>query len=656
MRVALELIEGVRNGQPLSALLGYRFERAMHDAGGLDVYIQPLRDRYPVVANTVTEPPGPAESVAASGVVDGMALHAAWQSASIDWNGIGAGNPDQSRILVILSDLDDALDALGDLSLSESVFQSVRGNYERGGGLLDALSRGDRPPDPEVLRTPRGGTDYVNRLMILLTDGQARSIHWPGAANPRTVSEPRLDQWASQLLPQAQNVKARIEYRVGAVWNELEVSLADLGLGPLDGLTIADAAEQPQLAEIEQRIAYYALTTLPSSPQVDELSLIFTRDPAWTQSELSIPEFMLVARSVRGLIGGARSLLPGDLAATEDQDGSEANLDLVEFSARAAAALDRLDSLAADLETATTAPALRSALLAASLVGAPGAIPEQATGSSTPVTAALSAQAAVVSKILRDLHDKAVAADAAFDRATASPRSLLNHLNGLFGKALGRGFAACPLFTVPDPAGVTAAFGDSASLIASDPSAPARWLQQNTHVRAGVARWDDAASMAELLGGRHREPPTLAQLPHIADDRWLALPFDPAKPRPTAGRVALAAWTYGGGDLTKPAAGLLIDEWPERIPSEAETTGVSFHYDQPDSRAPQALLLAVSPGLDEVWTDDALVQILRETLDLAKVRTVDLESLTGLGQLLPAVLLPFNPDGATIAFTEYWLT
>jgi hypothetical protein len=34
VRLALSFIEGIRNGQSLSALLGYQLERGLHDRGG----------------------------------------------------------------------------------------------------------------------------------------------------------------------------------------------------------------------------------------------------------------------------------------------------------------------------------------------------------------------------------------------------------------------------------------------------------------------------------------------------------------------------------------------------------------------------------------------------------------------------------------------
>jgi len=96
-------------------------------------------------------------------------------------------------------------------------------------------------------------------------------------------------------------------------------------------------------------------------------------------------------------------------------------------------------------------------------------------------------------------------------------------------------------------------------------------------------------------------------------------------------------------------AGILIDEWNERIPSTSETAAVAFHYDQPDARAPQAILIAVCPDSRATWDDDLITATLNETLDLAKIRTVDLDSVQQVGQILPALYFALNLKGATIS-------
>jgi hypothetical protein len=56
----------------------------------------------------------------------------------------------------------------------------------------------------------------------------------------------------------------------------------------------------------------------------------------------------------------------------------------------------------------------------------------------------------------------------------------------------------------------------------------------------------------------------------------------------------------------------------------------------PSARAPQAILLAVSPD-GARWTGAALLDTLEETLDLARLRAVTLERTNGIARILPAI-------------------
>ena len=104
-------------------------------------------------------------------------------------------------------------------------------------------------------------------------------------------------------------------------------------------------------------------------------------------------------------------------------------------------------------------------------------------------------------------------------------------------------------------------------------------------------------------------------------------------------------------------AGLYIDEWTERIPDATQTTALTFHYEEPTARAPQALLLAVNQGA-RAWAwgntadvpvaaSDNIVALLKSTLALAKIRAVDPLSLQDGGQFLPMVYMPTNLAGAS---------
>ena len=71
-------------------------------------------------------------------------------------------------------------------------------------------------------------------------------------------------------------------------------------------------------------------------------------------------------------------------------------------------------------------------------------------------------------------------------------------------------------------------------------------------------------------------------------------------------------------------------------PQNQLTAGVAANVATPDARAPQAILLAVSPD-GQRWSSDRLAQLLRETRELAKLRLVGLERVALIGRLLPAL-------------------
>ncbi len=209
---------------------------------------------------------------------------------------------------------------------------------------------------------------------------------------------------------------------------------------------------------------------------------------------------------------------------------------------------------------------------------------------------------------------------------------------------IGRGFGGQP---PPDLAALQAAFAESITLAGSDPFAISRWLTQMSHVRPAMERFHFASAVTQLITGTPRPSLTLAQLPQTANDRWLALPLYGTTP--ALGRVAIAALAIGDPTTQNSYAGLLIDEWPERIPSATGTAAVAFHYEEPQSRAPQAALLALCPDDRKEWDAQLLQMILEETLDLAKVRTVDVDSIQEVGQILPALYFALNMQGATVS-------
>src|SRR5262249_25022785 len=124
--------------------------------------------------------PRVSEALRARNVADGLGLRRRWRAglAANVWDDTtipfgSAGlpvrtTPEGQAVEAELRALDDAVDALADLLMAESVHQAVQGNAQRAGATDDALSRGGaQAPDVQGVRTPRPGTAVTHRLLVL---------------------------------------------------------------------------------------------------------------------------------------------------------------------------------------------------------------------------------------------------------------------------------------------------------------------------------------------------------------------------------------------------------------------------------------------------------------------------------------------------------
>ncbi len=346
VRGALTLLDGIRQSQSLNALLGYLFEGGLHDLK-LQQYVQPFRDKFPMAANQATPADPGTTAMAASNVVDGIALQSAWHNNQLD-NGQYWGNhlpnapQEQNAIVGLLQTLDGYADCLGDLSIAEALYQTVRGNFERAGGLLEAVSRGQRPPEPEVIHTPRGGLDITHRVGLLFA-GALPANAWTGSKNrARAAAEPWLDAWLSQMLPDPANTVAActVSYHDKNLGDKnATVKFSQLGLSPLDCIAMGEnSTNASQRSELEYRILYAA--GVP--PTADPGSITITYKPT-SDSGLSFPDLLYLWKCLRLLASGARPIAPQDfvLPANKIAD-SDQLIDSAGLLARATAALNML--------------------------------------------------------------------------------------------------------------------------------------------------------------------------------------------------------------------------------------------------------------------------------------------------------------------------
>lgn len=283
VRLALSIIEGIRSGQSLAALLGYLLERGMHDRHDVEVdeFIFDLRKAFPLSANrmstTKEENLDNIQKIEARNVIDGLALieqinkkpenktypfglpdvlppATAERRAAIE-----AINEEVERIL-------DINDAVADLAVAESVHQVVQGNYDRAAATLDTYSKGNFPPTPDVIRTPRSGVTLTHRVGLQFKAGLD-----PGdSANttPRAKAEPAINKWLSDILPDMDDIVCVIEfYDHNAEKTCTEpISMGTLGLLPIDLLYMVQLEREQAMTALDDTILLNAIQQFAPRP------------------------------------------------------------------------------------------------------------------------------------------------------------------------------------------------------------------------------------------------------------------------------------------------------------------------------------------------------------------------------------------------------
>ncbi len=608
VRAALELIDGTRQGEPLAALLGQRFERDLH-ARELDLLIAPLRSDFPLVAGKTPEGDGPVEMVAATNVVDGLALRAAWNAGAAPFapgGDLPTLTPEQlDGLQAALGALDDAVDGVADLLTAESIFQAVRGNPMAAAATLDTMGQGAQPPRPAVASTPLAGASFTQRLAVVL-DASATPAAGPwGERTPRAAVEPFLDDWLATLAGPPNGIGCAVALPDGTTQ---EVHADALSLRPLDLLALARTPPSGSGdGELDRRVLDAAAA--PPGATIDYDS---------GGGALSFAQALELLRAAGDLLAAARPLAPADLIAPGDP-GTPAPTP-VPATDRAQAALDALTATAAALDAALGEPpdpaALRAALVGAAALGVTGAYPPGDADADALV-------------VLAGAAGSEIAARQAGAPTSADPA-------GAVQAVFGRDFLFLPALVAPaldQPL-------DGPPL--ADPKPVRQTLQQLARVRPGLASWRALWLYGQALG----QPAPLVDVVQLpAATTWAGSPGASFGP----GTLSLLLHRPTGAPAAQGWAGFVVDEWNETVPAARQTTVLAFRHSAPVAQAPQAILLAVPPPGATTWDPEALLDIVRETLTMAKLRGVDGSQLESLRPFLPAICMTGNTANDAIS-------
>jgi hypothetical protein len=337
VRTALAMIEGIRAGQSLADLLGYQFERGLHDRHNLaevDKYIYKLRRAFPIRAdrfNSTKPPEGvPIEAIEARNVVNGLSLveHIKAVKNKIYPFGLTTlpATDTQADADAINAEVDRLLeshDAVADLALSEGVYQAVLGNYDRVASTYDAYARGDFPPEPDVIRTPLNGVGLTHRFALHLAAGADPNTSPVAGVSmtPRAQGEPAVNLWLADTLPPLDKVGCLVDLREAATGADVtrEVTLDRLGLQPADLYLLISEDNQQAMTELDDRVARHAVATFGPRPDAPLKIRYMETDAA----EFSFFDLMPLTRNLRRLITKSRPLQSGDLTMMNEAESRQ---------------------------------------------------------------------------------------------------------------------------------------------------------------------------------------------------------------------------------------------------------------------------------------------------------------------------------------------
>jgi hypothetical protein len=656
VRRAKRTLDCVRQGQSLSALLGYELERALQDAGVASA-IAKLRDVAPLRTSTQSPPQGASfEVVAPRDVVDGLKI------ARGDFADPGFSSAERPTATAKIAQIRDTLDAVGDLLLAEGVHQLVTGTPDRAAAAARAAAGMGMPPEHfDVITTPRSGTALTHRVLLA---AEAGSNGWlsGGSGTPRSSADPMLESWAAERLGPPTQYAAVVTFTGDdgkPIGNPFEIRLEQLGLAALDAVAMSERPEAGQLCELERRVLDFALDPArrPNRVPVTATAAIADRKTHDSvSSRIFIRDLTTAAAAVGELFAVCRVAAPHELDRSIPLGGEAYDVgDLSDRLATLVSAVeDAANRISNDIQNRRDDQVDLESLIAhlrAASWALPSALPEVADPAADRARPTLIGQArGILAELTRR---EALAADmiaarslgsgteAAVEQLQEIAQVLVDKLPPMMPRMLGAVADAIEAGSAKPPA------MGAATTKAQRESAVRRFLARARPVRKGVARLAESEAMSAAIGSSPvRLRVTQTGVP--AGDPWVALPGKPV-PGGVVSTVIAGTADFAAGNAV---GAMVVDDWTEIVPREHEVASLAVNTDRPGAEAPQSMLIAVPPDPATAWSVDSLHDALQETFALAEARLVDPPALDRYGQLLPALLLACTGREAQIKVPE----
>ncbi|NOQ70572.1 MAG: hypothetical protein GQ574_01135 [Crocinitomix sp.] len=717
IRRAMFYLEGLQNGQSLAAMLGYRFERELHDIANLfvddsdvpqlDQYILDFRLAYPLtVGGVLPKEDIPVENQEARNVLDGLALLNTYEQDEIEFNSVLSEitviTEEKDAILLVVDQIQNDMDAIADLLLSESVYQLAKGNIERSGAVMKILGEGGYVQEPEIIKTPRQGAALTHRFGIQFDPSTDSATIWTVEGTARSFSEPGLNDWLSKQMPLPSSIVFNVEYDTVAIdvegeeiitVNPLQLNLDDLNIEPIDFIYLmGDQGGSQDATELSTRIAYYIIEN-----EIEEdglkIRISYTDTVGLATHELSLFQILPLVKELKSIIGNSRTLnhedfllaadaqiqTTPDLVAYLSSNGTSDRLkkvtgltagfdnDMISLIANIEDYLTTVDGLiypldpADPVDPANEAPLadLRNEILKGAFYGISNIYPSAVFDFSEVEKDNLVSIGNRLKGVLSDRLEKATTLLGGLG-TLGSIKAINDNVNKAGQAIFGRPFRVFPNFELTNSEEVGYARDAHNLLDEVGDMAVEEWSQSIAKVKPNMSNYQKMRLYSDSLTGSQSSELMVTQLPllpledgedtdaALARMRWvgMTLPADYDMP---GDNLSLVLELPEGIDLEGNHCGMVLDEWVETIPYPNVHTGVAVHYNEPNAEAANSLIMAVTPKVTGHWRWDDLMDTLNETLSLAKKRAVEPDHLKEKiwGQTLPALLAAISPNDST---------
>jgi hypothetical protein len=579
----------------------------------------------------------------------------------------------------------DEIDGLSDLCMAESVYQAINGNYSRSGAVLDGMSGDGQIPNPEISTTPRSGPQQLQRIILALGVTPLENLTLRNIdenvseLNPRKIAEPNFAQLCDSYLGNVifwLDVKDENDNIVSTE----EVGLKALSLEALDLLYI-------QNSELEMRLKYYG-----KKRGYNKFDIRYEKSSSLEGEILETKSFSdlhFLIKSLQETVSQGQALRYSNFLSPEETIKEEILIDSVkEVFQRYYEVLvlyirtsKYLESVNDDSETEEAIENKNKALMQASLFGIEHAIPIDNNGNIITSKGELKSKITMTIKELKKRfpqHDSLEQTLSEWNSLYETQGeqvfldSVCNQLSSeignknKFNKVLdilipqmrsilgNNSFLVLAPFTNPFTS--ASDFDDRFQSSVTINRKVLKWIEQASYVRPRLKLFDDIITYNEIFESANFSF-YYDETKFMKSAKDLSPEDLSINPDQNLTSTILVLSTNHGEIESFPVgpsqklAGLVIDEWTDKIVSKTQDTAISFHYDGPSSEAPQTMLLAVSPHDSHIWNKKTVRIVIEDTLKLAKLRSIDYRSMKDLRQFLP--LSTLNSHGGDIYINLY---